>query len=143
VHPSGAYVLATNGGDGTLSVFSIAPATGALTAVGAPLPVAKKPTGLVIQATGDDVFVTDGGADQIVTVSFDTTTGVAAVSGSPLPTGHMPVAVSIDPNGLFVMVPNSLSNDVSVFKIRKKKGGIKAASTSAVGAGPSTVTSTR
>ncbi len=129
VDPGGRFVYVANSGDGTVSVYAINPATGALTpldadsatagiqnfSLGRVLTVAIEPTGRFAY------FIKDGGFNQVLTYGIDAATGAITSLGS-IATGATPRALTIDTAGTFAFVANYGGNSVSVYRLDPATG---------------------
>ena len=78
-------LFVSNGGNQTISVFRIAPATGGLAAiVGSPFASGASPTGASVHASGKFLYVSDNGAGTVSAYAINSTNGsLTAISGSP------------------------------------------------------------
>jgi DNA-binding beta-propeller fold protein YncE len=133
VDPSGRFVYVANSGDGTVSVYGINGATGALTrvdadpatagiqnfALGRALTVALEPTGRYAY------FIKDGGFNQVIACVLDPNTG-AISQVSTVGTGAIPRALTIDASGKFALVANYGANSVSVYTLDPATGALTA-----------------
>jgi 6-phosphogluconolactonase len=124
VNRAGTFLYVANGGSfdftDSVSAFTIDPATGALTSVGA-TPAGR--SSLTSIAVADDSFVyTTSGGSRVSSFEIDAFVitangGLALVDGSPFTAGTNPSAVAVDQSGKFAYVTNQASQDVSSFTI--------------------------
>ncbi len=129
VDPSGRFVYVANSGDGTVSVYTITTATGALTRVdadavtagiqnfnlGRALTVTMHPSGRYAY------FIKDGGFNEVLVYGIDATTGAISSRGS-IGAGTNPRAMTIDAAGTFAYVANYGSNSLSVYRVDPATG---------------------
>ncbi|WP_239185839.1 IPTL-CTERM sorting domain-containing protein [Candidatus Nitrotoga sp. HW29] len=148
VSPNGAFAFVANKGSDTISAYSIAPGTGALTPVaGSPFIAGPSPYSVTVSPNGAFIYVANSnsmGSDGVSAYSIAANTGVLTpVAGSPFATGGAsPNSVTVSPNGAFAYVANSESNSVSAFTINAGTGVLTpvAGSPFTTGAAPFSVT---
>ncbi len=117
-----AYVAnSNNGGAGTVSVFSVNTATGALTLQGTPVATDSWPSDLTIDAAGTHLYVPNRASHSITEFTIDATTGALTNVGTA-GTGLGPQLVVIEPSGHFAYVSSSYGNDVYGFSIDPATG---------------------
>lgn len=123
--PAGKFVLVPATGSstlfGTLTVFSLNTATGALTLVGSPTHTGPDPSSIAIDPSGKYVYTANTGDVTISAFTLDSTSGALTAVGSPISSGGVgtingPTGIAVESSGSFVYVCNA-SNDISVFKI--------------------------
>ena len=85
VHPTGAYVYASNRGDNTIAVFRIAPATGMITLVGHVPTGGMTPRSFAIDPSGAWLFAANQSSDTVVAFAIDPATGMPSPTGASLP----------------------------------------------------------
>lgn len=138
------FVIVTNQGDNTVSVYSIA-GNGALGMVtGSPFPTGTAPSS---SATGNMLplrylYVTNSGSGNISGYTIDDATGaLTPLPGSPFPAGLQPVSVAASIGQRFLYVANQGSNNLSVFSVDRDTGALVPVSASPfpVGKSPSAV----
>jgi 6-phosphogluconolactonase len=128
--PKFAYV--PNVADNTISAYSSDPATGKLTAVGAPFPSGVAPQAVAISRRGDVAFVASAGATPTTaagTVSayaINATTGALSGSGGSLPTGKGPSSLAPDRTGRFLYVANAFDATISGYNVDLTSGALTA-----------------
>jgi 6-phosphogluconolactonase len=120
-----AYVSNTNNGAaGSISVYSV-DSTGALTAVGSPVPVENGPADLTIDATGTHLYVPNRGSSTISVFSIDPTAGTLAPVGTGVVgSGPGPQLLVIDPTGKYAYVSSSYGEDVWGYSIDPPTGNL-------------------
>jgi 6-phosphogluconolactonase len=120
-----AYVSNTNGGNaGSISVYSV-DSTGALTAVGSPVPVENGPADLTIDATGTHLYVPNRGSHSISVFSIDPTAGtLTPVGAGAAGAGPGPQLVVIDPTGKYAYASSSYGEDVWGYSIDPTTGDL-------------------
>jgi len=136
VDPTGKFLFVANQGtfsnakSGSISVFSINGTT--LTQVsGSPFLTETAtditgtgPVSVAVPPTGNYVYVANQFTNTVSAFSYSSTGKLTAVPGSPFASCNLsntsciaPSAVAISPNGLFLLVANSGSNNVSSFAL--------------------------
>lgn len=137
VDPTGRFVMVTEdccADTAGITVYTIAPTTGELTAVsGSPfLPPSgtSGPSGVVVDPTGRYVYSSNGGGAGtfgITAYSLKAATGALTVVGTPLAGGSNPFAVTTDVTGAYVYMSN---NDATIdgYAIKNSTGGLTALS---------------
>jgi 6-phosphogluconolactonase (cycloisomerase 2 family) len=118
-HPSGMFVYSLNVGN-TISVLTVDPVSGALSASAAPTTPAVG-TGTEFAAldpSGRWLYVVDGTSNMVFAFSIDQSTGALTAIGTGTATGSSPLQVLVAPNDQFVYVINSsAAGSVSVYSI--------------------------
>ncbi len=138
----GRFAYAANAGDNTISVYSIDPATGALTAVGASVPTGTSPYAIAARPDGKYVYVVNEISNNISVYAVNATSGgLAAIPGSPFAAGMDPQALAFDPSGAYLYVANDGSDNLSAFSVNASTGALTPQSTATyvTGTGPSAV----
>jgi 6-phosphogluconolactonase len=98
VHPNGQFVYVSNkNSPGTVVVFSINPATGALTQVGSPVATGLYPGPLAINRAGTMLYVTNQGGNSTSVFSINAGTGALTSLGAAVPTGSGPEGIAVTP----------------------------------------------
>ena len=157
IDPSGKYLLVTNNlgdivnRDGSISVFSIDSGTGALTAVGSPVPANADPTQILFTHSGKFVYVTNPQIGKVTGFSFSA--GVLTlVPGAPALSGAQASALAVDGSDKFLYVANTAAinpglttvGNISGFNIDPNTGALTpmvgSPFTSTLGTGPSALT---
>lgn len=132
--PAGKFVLAVSNGPstsfGTLSVYSLDNASGALTLIGTPTHTDPDPVALVVEPTGKYVYTANESTSTVSAFSLSSAGSLSPISGSPFPSGgngtiNGPGGIVADSSGRFLYVCNA-SNDVSAFRINSSTGGLTA-----------------
>lgn len=130
VSPATAFLYVANSTANSLSSFSINPASGLLTSLGAA-------TGLVgayfivMHPNGNFMFITQVATGQVYTLTINTSTGATATSGT-VSTGTNPYEAAITPNGNFLYVANNGSNTVGMYSVNSSTGVLTALSPATV-----------
>jgi 6-phosphogluconolactonase len=111
---------------GSISVFSINPTTGALVPVaGSPFQAGAYTLRVTIAPSGRFLYAANNGSNNISAFSIDGNTGVLTpVPGSPFDVGKAPYMVGISPSGQFAYVPNANSDTISAFTIDPNTGAL-------------------
>ena len=133
VDASGRFVYVANSGDGTVSVYTITAATGALTRVDADAATAGiqnfnlgRALTVTIHPSGRYAyFIKDGGFNEVLTYAIDATTGAISFRGS-IGAGTNPRALTLDAAGTFAYVANYGSNSLSVYRVDPATGLLSA-----------------
>ncbi len=124
--PANPHIYVPNGGDSTISGYTIAPATGLLTQIGSsafPIPGATANTfvdNAIADPTGKFLFVIDaGGTSPGQVYAFNITAGgvIGSQVGSLVPTGNGPGGMAIDPTGKLLAIDNNVDNTISLYSI--------------------------
>jgi len=141
VDPFGKFVYATNWGDwqdsdGSVSIYTINPTTGALTIGGA---ISGDSPGfccfnsVAVHPSGKFAYVAEAFLSMY---TINATTGGLSSIGT-IGAGGPAVSVAVDPSGKFAYVTNS--NDVSMYTINATTGALAAIGTIAAGTAPVSV----
>jgi 6-phosphogluconolactonase (cycloisomerase 2 family) len=129
IDPTGRFLYATAPVSNSISEFSIAASTGALTALSNPYAIAGPSSAepgassVVVVPAGTFAYATNQSLNQIFAFTIDPTTGILADLHTSNPdsqaanTGTTPVALAVDPSGQFLFCVNSGSNDIDVYTI--------------------------
>ncbi len=131
-----AFAVVANGGDGTLSLYTVNAKSGALRANGY-LALGMTPRAVAVTPSGKYAYVTSGNSLLAFSIQLSTgaLTGVGAVT-----VGGQPSAVVVDATGHFVYVTNFLDNTVAAFTLNESTGALTPAGVpAATGAGPTSV----
>jgi 6-phosphogluconolactonase len=136
VDPDGLFLYVANSGSNSVSVYSIG-ATGALTAVGAPIAAGTGPGAVTVDPTDHFLYVANLTSNNVSAFAISGSS-LTPIVDSPFAAGAEPASLAVDPNGNFLYVTNFNSNTVSVFLIDPASGILSAVSGSpfAAGAGP-------
>src|SRR5215475_1354528 len=132
IDPTGSFLYVPNFADGTISIFSIASATGLLSAVGSPVSTgaSSSPTMVAITPSNKFLYVTDTANNKVVGFTIGaggTLTG--ATTGSPYATGNSPQGLAIDVNGASLVVVNQNDNTLTYYSIDSSTGKLTAGQT--------------
>jgi len=123
--PTHPHIYVPNGGDSTVSGYTIAPATGLLTQIGAaafPIPGATVNTfvdNAIVDPTGKFLFVIDYEipAGNVYTFNIGAGGVIGTQVGSLVLTGDGPGGMAIDPTGKLLAIENNVDNNISLFSI--------------------------
>ncbi|MBS0580613.1 MAG: beta-propeller fold lactonase family protein [Proteobacteria bacterium] len=138
----GRFAYVANAGDDSISVYSIDPTTGALTAVGTPVPTGASPYAIVASPDGLHLYVVNESSNDISAYLVDAVSGtLSEIAGSPFATGTDPQALAFDPTGAYLYVANNGSNNLSAFGVDPITGALSSLpiATYATGSGPSAI----
>lgn len=127
-----AYVV--NAGDGTISAYTIDPATGAFSAQGTTA-TAGANTSFVLNAAGTHAYALSTGSNTIYAYRVDAATGALWLS-TTISTPSNPIALLIAPSGQFAYTPNFRSNSISLFRIDGGSGTLTGDTAVAAGTNP-------
>src|ERR1043165_2631593 len=115
------FLFAANDQTDNISVFSIDPATGALTLVpGSPFPTGgASGSGISLAVTPDNqfLFASSSGSNNITVFSVAPNGTLTSISGSPFAVGGVPDGIKVSPDGRFLAVALFLPDAVAVFTI--------------------------
>src|ERR1700680_1515346 len=103
---SGKFLFVVN--SSTVSVFTIDPATGSLSATGSPMPlpaVTLTTPGMAVTTPGlgNFLYVALASANSVAAFSFHTTGALTPVSGSPFAVGSAPLTLTATTKAVYVM----------------------------------------
>ncbi len=84
VHPSGAWVLASNRGDDSIVVFAIDPSTGKISLTGHTKTGGITPRAFALDPTGAFVYVANQGSSAVVPFRFDAGHGTLSRTAAPI-----------------------------------------------------------
>jgi 6-phosphogluconolactonase (cycloisomerase 2 family) len=117
----GNFLFVSNGGSNNISVFSINPATGSLTAVaGSPFPTGGAAgNGISLGVTPDNkfLFAANAGSGNITVYSIAANGALAPIPGSPFPAGGQPDGIKVSPDGAFLSVALFSNDAVAMLSI--------------------------
>lgn len=115
---SGKLLFASNTGSGDVSVFTIDPTTGALTAVaGSPFQVGTVSGVISLAPTPDGKFLMATNSNGRTVSVFSVASNGVLTPASQSPTANMPDAAKVSPDGKFLAVSELLNNSVEIFSI--------------------------
>ena len=135
----GAFAYVANADSNDVSVFTIDPATGALSEVGTPVTAGLSPQSVTVDPSGRFAYVANRNSNNVSVFTIDSSTG-ALTPGTPVGAGNRPVSVTVDPSGRFAYVANLISNNVSVYSINSTTGALTPGTAVAAGTNPFSVT---
>lgn len=136
------FAYAANGGDNTISAYSIDSATGALSAVGTPVPAGTSPSAIAARPDGQYVYVVNESSNNISVYAVNATSGaLSEILGSPFAAGTDPKALTFDSSGAYLYVANNGSDNLSAYAVDASTGALTPQSipTYTTGSGPSAV----
>jgi len=141
VDPSGKFSYVATGNDpgpaGSVLIYAINAATGALTSTGT-IATGTGPVSLAVDPAGKFAYVTNSNSNDVSMYTINATTGALTSIGT-IATGTLPASVTVDPTGKFAYVTNSDSKDVSMYTIDATTGALTSIGTIATGTGPVSV----
>jgi YVTN family beta-propeller protein len=153
IDPLGKFVYVTNWGDwedsdGSVSMYTINPTTGALTMVGGisgNSPEFCCFNSVAVHPSGKFAYVAEGGGGATV-LSMYTINGTSGVLTSigEIDAGGPAISVAVDPSGKFAYVATASANpgsagNVSMYTINATTGALTSTGTIAAGTGPDSV----
>ena len=133
----GKFVYLTNSSSNNVTIYSIDPATGSLTATGS-IPAGTSPQSVAVDHSGKFAYVANGGSNDISMYTINSTTGALEPLGT-VAAGSAPIFVTVHPSGMFVYVANEGSNDISTYTITAT-GTLEALGQTAAGVVPTSIT---
>jgi 6-phosphogluconolactonase len=145
VDPSGRFAYVTNGGDGlagfsgSVSMYTIDAATGALASIGTidaglfPNAVAVDPSGRFAYVANGDLF---RGTGNVSMYSINATTGALTSIGTIVTAGAGASSVAVHPSGKFAYLTHEFSDNVSTFTVNAANGALTSIGTIAAGITP-------
>jgi 6-phosphogluconolactonase len=119
----GRVLYAANQGEGTVSIFGIDQASGALFTAATPVLVGPMPSALAIDPSIRFLYV--AGSGSVTPFFINQLTGGLTAAESPLPAGTGSGFVAVEPTGRFALVASSGSNDVRSFEIDPGTGALE------------------
>lgn len=141
VAPGGKFAYAANFRFDNISVYSIDPASGALTEIaGSPFAAGDGPRFVAFDPSGKFAYVANYHSGNVSAYAIDPVTGaLTAVAGSPVAAGDGPYSIAVDPSGRFAYVTNLISHDVSSYRINAITGALSALDRAVAGDRNSTI----
>lgn len=127
-HPNGKYLYVANELDSTVTVFAIAPDSGALSEIQrlSTLPDQFKGDNtcadIHIHPAGDTLYVSNRGHDSIAIFRVDPSSGRLTVLGHASTLGRTPRNFTVHPEGRYLLVANQDSDQIVVFSIVQEAG---------------------
>jgi 6-phosphogluconolactonase (cycloisomerase 2 family) len=121
IDPTGRFLYVVNPNSGNVAAFSINTSTGAVTSLGAALPVGSGPVAAILDRTAKFLYVVNGsnftGAAGVNGFSVNPDGSLSPLTTPTFVTGAYPQLPTIDPSNQFLYVPNFGDNTVSVYSI--------------------------
>ncbi len=134
---TGPFAYAANGGDDTISSYSIDPTTGALTAIGMPVATGTSPYMIKGSPNLKHLYVVNQISNNVSAYAVDTTSGaLTPVPGSPFAAGTNPVALAFTPSGAYLYVVNKGSDNLAAYAVDVKSGALTPLMTPTYPTGP-------
>jgi 6-phosphogluconolactonase (cycloisomerase 2 family) len=124
------FTYVVNGGDNTVSAYTINATTGALTLVpGSPFATGSVPgafpISISVAPSGRFAYVANDGSNDVWAYIINATTGaLTAVPGGPFAPSTDTRFVTVDPSGKFAYVANCCSHTVSAYTISATTGAL-------------------
>jgi hypothetical protein len=119
--PSGRLLATANGGDDTVSVFSVAQSGALIEVSGSPFKADGGPSSLAFDPSGSFLAVTNESANTVSMFSVGADGTLTEVTGSPFATGAVPASVAFSSSGGLLATANSSESGsagtVSVFSV--------------------------
>lgn len=118
------HAYTANGGDGTISSYTVDSTTGQLKSTGYAF-AGTSPNAVAATPSGAFVYAANRGSGNVSAFSAKAGSGaLTAVSGSPFPGEPFAFAIAVSPSGKFVYVTNanSTSNNISAYAINSTTG---------------------
>ena len=107
VHPSNKFLFVANQGEGTISLFTIDPTSGALTEVLPRTTAGISPVAMAMDTGGNFLYVANQGANPSILAFSIGPSGALSLVGSPIAIGSSPSGITLSSAGfLYVPVPN-------------------------------------
>ena len=124
--PSGDLLAVPNGGDNTVSVYSVNQASGALVGVtGSPFATGDGPVIDAFSPSGNLLAITNELGNSVSIYAVNGSTGaLTQVAGSPFATGNTPFGVAFSPSGGLLAVANKGDGTVSVYTVNSSTGAL-------------------
>ena len=127
------FAYAANFSSNNISVYTINPTTGALTA-GTAVAAGTNPSSVTVDPTGKFAYAANINSSNVSVYTINPTSGALTAVGLPVAAGTNPESVTVDPTGKFAYAANVTSNNISVYTINPTTGALTAVG-SPVGAG--------
>lgn len=109
-------------GDGTVSVFPVDTATGALGTM-TYIAAGTSPTGVVLHPSGNFLYVTNGGDNTLSAFAIDTVSG-SLTAIATVATGTGPSSLAVSPSGTALWVANRQANSIDTFAVDAATGTV-------------------
>jgi 6-phosphogluconolactonase (cycloisomerase 2 family) len=134
------FAYVGNEGSDDVTIFSAAPATGALAAAENALTFGGHPRTLARHPRGLWMYAADSDNDVVRAYTISAADGQLAANGSAVPSADEPIAAQVEGSGRFLFVLNRGSESVSSFQIDQVTGALGQRTDFAVGSAPSALT---
>lgn len=115
----------------TNPIFFTRGATQVLAPVGQPMPIAFRPTSIVIDRSGRYAYVLGEdyakyGSAAIFSYAINQDSGALTAVGQPVQMDNVPRSIAIDASSRFVYAANTVRNTISTYKVDQSTGGLSA-----------------
>lgn len=117
------FAFVANIADGSLSAFTVNPATGQLRHNGYQL-VGSSPQSVAVEPRGKYAYVANSDSSSISAFAIDGTGRLTAIAGSPFMDSGNPLSIAIDPTSSFLFTANSGSGNVAAYSIEPSTGAL-------------------
>jgi 6-phosphogluconolactonase (cycloisomerase 2 family) len=147
VDPTGRFAYTANYTSDDITAFSIDQATGALTEVGTEVDANDGPRSMTVEPSGRFAYVANDNSSDVTSFIINQTTGALTELGTEVETGLdplnpndglVPKSIAVDPSGRFAYVANTLSSDVTTFRINPATGVLTGVGMTELGGGGAT-----
>ena len=137
VSPDGKSAYVTNLDDGTVSQYTIDPATGALSPMTpATVGAGSGPFAVAVSPDGISAYVADETGNTVSQYTIDPATGaLSPMTPATVPAGGGPSGIAVSPDGKSAYVTNQLGNTVSQYAIDSATGALSPMTPATVAAG--------
>lgn len=124
LHPNGRFLYVPNATSNNISVYSMDPDGGWLTA-GTPIATGVGNHEMVIHPDGEFAFVTSSTSNELHVYSIDALTGELTLVGAPIATLPEPGSIALDPTGTLMLVGNlDFPRRVTIYDIDATTGSV-------------------
>jgi 6-phosphogluconolactonase (cycloisomerase 2 family) len=126
---NGWYLYVTNSGDASLSIYYINPSNGIPEPVrGSPVRSGKRPVAIALDPAARFAYVVNAESNSVSVYRYLNNVTPLMFEGrkygSPFAAGKEPLALAAEPTGHFVYVANAGANNISVYRVHRKTGGL-------------------
>jgi 6-phosphogluconolactonase len=139
IDPSGRFLYVSDDGGNTIYGFTIDPATGLLTAIGAVTGYTtnlNSPEDLLVDHTGKYLYAVNFGNNTVSGYTIDQTSGaLTPLTPATFATGSQPLFATISPSNASFYAVNSGDNTVTSFSLSSTTGALTTAAATPVGPG--------
>ena len=126
IDANGSFLYVANFKGGNVTVLSIDPASGTLSAIpGSPFGAGAGALSIALDPAGTFAYVANETAATVSEYSIAASGALSAVSGSPLATGSSPESLAVDPTGRYLYAANvTAKNQVQQYSITPSSGAL-------------------